>query len=142
LIGDNFDRPVKEDFKNLLKEQSLLSQDLRIVDEPVLSVDQLLAQLAASDLVVATRFHNVLLALMLDKPVIAITFHHKCVSLMTQMGLPEYCQDFHSLDAQKLVEQFQELERNAGKLRPMIRRKAEELRKLLDEQYEVVLKGL
>ena len=50
----------------------------RIIDEPIASVDDLLKQLAATDVVVATRFHNVLLALLLNKPAIAISYHPMC----------------------------------------------------------------
>jgi hypothetical protein len=58
---------------------------------------KLLSQLSATDLVVATRFHNVLMSLLLSKPVIAISFHHKCSSLMSEMGLSEYCQDINQM---------------------------------------------
>ena len=69
-------------------------------------------------MVVATRFHNVLLALLLNKPVIAISFHHKCASLMKEMGLSEYCHDINHMNADRLIEQFQDVERNADKLKP------------------------
>ena len=62
----------------------------------------------------ATRFHNVLLALLLNKPTIAISFHHKCTSLMSQMGLSEYCQDINRLDSGTLIAQFSHLQQNAG----------------------------
>ena len=87
LTGDIVDTPVTQEFKTLLKKRSVTYRDERIIDEPIASVDDLLKQLAATDVVVATRFHNVLLALLLNKPVIAISFHHKCISLMSQMGL-------------------------------------------------------
>ena len=70
-------------------------------------VQDVLAELAATDIVVATRFHNVLLALLLNKPVIAISFHHKCSSLMHQMKLSEYCHDIDHMDANRLIVQFQ-----------------------------------
>jgi polysaccharide pyruvyl transferase WcaK-like protein len=56
---------------------------------------------------VATRFHNVLLALLCDKLVISISFHHKCESLM---GLLEYCLDINAFQADKLIEKFCKLE--------------------------------
>jgi polysaccharide pyruvyl transferase WcaK-like protein len=142
LIGDLVDAPVKREFRSVLKEQSVTYNEERIIDEPAASVDDLLSQLAATDLIVATRFHNVLLALLLNKPVIAISFHHKCASLMTQMGLSEYCQDINDLNADRLIEQFCRLEKNAASLRPMIRLKAEECRKALDEQYNLIFQHL
>ena len=102
----------------------------------------LLSQLAATDVVVVTRFHNVLLALFLNKPVISISFHHKCVSLMGAMGMSEYCQDINRLDVDRLIEQFCDLEKNAEKLRLLIKQKTEEFRKALDEQYTVIFKDI
>jgi polysaccharide pyruvyl transferase WcaK-like protein len=142
LIGDSCDRAVVEEFRGLLNEQLSVHDSGRIIDEPAASVEQLLSQLASTDMVVATRFHNVLLALLLHKPVMSISFHHKCVSLMSQMGLSEYCQDINDLKADRLIEQFCHLEKNAGSLGPMIRQKVEACRKALDEQYHLILQGL
>ena len=114
----------------------------RISDAPILSETQLITQLAETDVVVGTRFHNILLALLLDKPVIAVSFHHKCASLMSEMGLTEYCHDINHMNADRLIKQFQDLERDAEKLRPMIRQKAEQFRKVLDEQYSLIFKSL
>jgi polysaccharide pyruvyl transferase WcaK-like protein len=91
-------------------------------------------------LVVATRFHNALLALYLDKPTMAISFHHKCSSLMKQMGLSEYYQDINQLSTEKLIEQFCDLEKNASKLRLHIKRKGDECRTALDDQYNLILR--
>ena len=134
--------PVTQEFKSLLKERSVTHEKERIIDEPVASVEDLLKQLAATDFVVATRFHNVLLSLLLNKPVLAISFHHKCSSLMKQIGLLEYCQDINRLSAHRLIEQFCELERNAERLRPLIKHKTEEFRRALDEQYNRIFKVL
>jgi polysaccharide pyruvyl transferase WcaK-like protein len=140
LIGDLFDAAVTQEFRDLLKERSSTYYEGRIIDEPVYSVEQLLSQLAATDVVVATRFHNVLLALILNKPTISITFHHKCVSLMSEMGLSEYCQDINHFSADGLIESFSNLERNVEKLRPLIKQKTEQFRRELDEQYNSILK--
>ncbi len=48
---------------------------------------------------------------------------------MSEMGLAEYCHDINHMNADRLIEQFQDLERDAEKLRPMIRQKAEQFRK-------------
>lgn len=142
LIGDLFDRTAIHEFTDLLKEQSLMLDEGRIIDEPASSVEQLLSQFAATDLVVATRFHNVVFALILNKPVISISFHHKCVSLMDAMGLSEYCQDINYLGADRLIAQFCDLEKNASKLRSMISQKTEEFRTILDEQYNKIFKEI
>ncbi len=139
LIGDVlFDNSVKRDFRGILQEHAPMHGQGQIIDDPVFSVEDLLSQLAAADVVVATRFHNVLLALMLNKPVISISFHDKCASLMNEMGLSEYCQDIHHLNADRLIGQFCDLERNAEQLRPLIKQKTDEFRQALEQQYTFI----
>jgi polysaccharide pyruvyl transferase WcaK-like protein len=142
LIGDLNDRSASEEFKSLLKASLGEYDGDRVIDQPALSVEELLSQVAATDMVVATRFHNIVLALLLNRPVIAISFHHKCVSLMEEMGLSDYCQDINHMNASRLIKQFQDLEKNAEKLKPVIRQKIEQSSKALDEQYSVILKSV
>ncbi len=139
LTGDRVDTHVTQEFRSLLKKRSVMYGEERIIDEPIASVDDLLKQLAATDVVVATRFHNVLLALLLNKPVIAISFHHKCASLMSQMGLSEYCQDINRLSSVRLIEQFSQLRQSSYGVKRMIMEKVRACRDALDEQYAVIL---
>jgi polysaccharide pyruvyl transferase WcaK-like protein len=136
LIGDvSYDTRVKRDVRAMLQERRPAGAKGKIVDLPVSSVEQLVAQIANTDMVVATRFHNIVLALMLKKPVVALSYHQKIASLMSGVGLSEYCQDIDEPGVDGLVERFTRLERNAGTARALIERKAEEYRKALDEQY-------
>jgi polysaccharide pyruvyl transferase WcaK-like protein len=141
LVGDLADTHVTREFKSLLKH-SVTYDEGRVIDEPVESVEDLLSQLAATNFVVATRFHNVLLSLLLNKPVIAISFHHKCSSLMGQMGLTEYCQDINGLSAARLIEQFCRLQQNEGCVRRMIRGKVGACQDALNEQYDIIFSDI
>jgi len=142
LIGDVVDTPAVREFRSLLNERPVTQEAGRVIDEPIESVEGLLRQLAATDLVVATRFHNVLLALLLNRPVIAISFHHKCTSLMRQTGLSEYCQDIDRLNSGWLFEQFSQLEENAGNVKLMIAERVETNRHALAEQYAIILRKI
>jgi polysaccharide pyruvyl transferase WcaK-like protein len=138
LIGDVHDLSVSREFGLRLRASCSASAQERIFDELAGSVEELLPQIAATDIVVATRFHNVLLALVLKKPVIALSFHHKSTSLMHHMGLDEYCHDINGLDADKLVEQFQVIEKNAATLKTSIGERVALSRRALDSQYELI----
>jgi polysaccharide pyruvyl transferase WcaK-like protein/glycosyltransferase involved in cell wall biosynthesis len=140
LVGEIADSDVLKQFKSQLKASFGSYDEDRILDQPTLCVEQLLPQIADTEMVVATRFHNVLLALVFNKPVIAISFNHKSASLMRYMGLTEYCQDINDMKAGSLIEQFRRLEANAEKLKPVIRQKVEESRKALEEQYKLIFK--
>ena len=138
LIGDLVDTPATHEFKGLLRERISVWDEGRIIDEPICSVENLLSQIAATDIVVATRFHNVLLALLCNKPVISISFHHKCKSLMSAMGLLAYCLDIIDLKADSLIEKFCNLETSVDALKPLIEKKVGEFRTALDEQYKFI----
>jgi len=140
LSGDLADIPVRQQFKELLGERPANGGKGRIIDEPISSLDELRAQIAATDLVVATRFHNVLLSLLSIKPVISISFHHKCESLMSAVGLDDYCLDINDLNGDQLVERFCTLAANVDELVPLISRKVKEFRGCLDRQYGILLK--
>jgi polysaccharide pyruvyl transferase WcaK-like protein len=141
LVGDAADDVhVVKDLEDLLKVRGSFDE-ARIIDDPVLTVRDVLTRLAETDAVVATRFHNALLALVLNKPVIMISFHHKCVSLMNEIGLSNYCEDIHCLSADKLIARFAELEQNEAGLKESIKEKVAERRQALDEQYEIIFGG-
>lgn len=140
ITGDMADRSVIEEFKVLLKERLSVDDSQRVIDEPIDSFEALLNQLAQIDLVVATRFHNILWSLALNKPVIAIAFHQKCTSLMDDMGLAEYCQDIRHLNADQLMKQFLQLENHATEIRQVIPPRVSERRLALDEQYRLIFR--
>jgi polysaccharide pyruvyl transferase WcaK-like protein len=143
LIGDVMcDNSVKHDLIKVIEAVGLKYRKEQLINEPISSVEQLLAQLATTDLVVTPRFHNVLLAMLVNKPVLSISYHEKTASLMAGMGLAEYCQDIDQLDVGRLIEQFIKLQKNADNLRPQIKRRVEEFRKALDEQYNFIFKDV
>jgi polysaccharide pyruvyl transferase WcaK-like protein len=138
LIGDRADVRTTQEFRRLLTKRFSAREEDHIIDEPILSVKDLLSGIAAADIVVATRFHNVLLALLCEKPVISISFHHKCDSLMTAMGLSAYCLDINDLKADQLIEKLRDIKTNTAELKSLIREKIWEFRKALDEQYRFI----
>jgi len=140
LLGDA-DTFVIDDLRAVLQERLAPNIAARVTDHPIGSIHELLSQLGATDLVVATRFHTVLMSLLLGKPAIAISFHHKCSSLMSDMGLSEYCQDINRIDADALIAKFQALVQHADELERMIAQRVEEARRALDEQYEVLFEN-
>jgi polysaccharide pyruvyl transferase WcaK-like protein len=140
LVADQADLETKEAFIRLLTERAPGVEE-QVLDDPASSVDELLSQIATTDLVVATRFHGVLLSLLCGKPAISISFHHKCDALMSAMGMDEYRLDLKTLNSQELVETFEALGRSTAVLEPQIRDRASAFRAALDEQYERILAG-
>lgn len=103
------------------------------------SVDEFMAILESADLVVATRFHGTLLSLLAGKPVLGICYYRKAMDLLREMGQGDYAVELDHFDVDELVQKFRMLEENAEQEAEKIRRKNEEYRVALSEQYERVL---
>jgi len=143
LIGDFvWDAGVRQDLRRELEERGLNYEDGRIIDEPASSVDELLSQLSSVNVVVSSRFHNLLLGLMVGKPVLAISYHEKFQPLMNGVGLGEFCQDIERIDVDELIGKVVRLQKNAPGIKLQIAREIERYRIALDEQYERMLKDI
>ena len=91
-----------------------------VVADSVYNFADLMQSMAPASAIVATRYHNVICALMLSKPTISIGYGEKNAVLMADMGLAKYCQAIDSLDVGRLIEQFMDLESNAPQLQQTI----------------------
>jgi polysaccharide pyruvyl transferase WcaK-like protein len=135
LTGDEGDVPAMEAVLAALGE----ADTQRLSSEPVHSLHDVFNQVARTDLVVATRFHNVVAALMAGKPVISLGYAAKNDLLLGEMGLGEYCQRIDSFDVGVLVEQFSRLAENREEYSRTIGCRVGEFRKSLELQDEYLL---
>ena len=117
FTSDHADGPIVADVLALVRDEYPDLSQTQVISDPVTSVAELMRQTASVGVVVATRFHNVLVSLRLGRPTIAIGYAEKHEHLMAQMGMSRYCQQARSLDVDRLIEQFTELERHTKDLR-------------------------
>jgi polysaccharide pyruvyl transferase WcaK-like protein len=75
----------------------------------LLDFDDLFRELGECDLVIATRFHNVVCSLILGKPVLSVGYADKNRDLLKEFGLGEYAHDIETLSVGRLLEQFDEV---------------------------------
>ncbi|MGC9542425.1 polysaccharide pyruvyl transferase family protein [Streptomyces sp. UG1] len=110
LIGDELDAPV-------------VAAVLDAVDSPLVtaaeatSLADLMKEAAAADAVVATRYHNLVCAVKVGTPTLALSYSAKSDVLMAEMGLDAYCHPAREVDADRLLEQFRALEKRSAELR-------------------------
>lgn len=142
LIGQSHDQQAIADLKTYIEEHYGVPSPGQIISEPIHTIEELFDQLNATDLVVATRFHNVLCALMLNKPVVSLGYAQKNDVLMTEMGLGRYCQQIETFTVEQLIQQFTEVATNASQLSEQIQRKNVEYRDALDQQYNLIVKSV
>jgi polysaccharide pyruvyl transferase WcaK-like protein len=109
LIGDINDKTALEALLARLRATRPGMTDAQLCAPPIASLIDVMSIIAGCDLVVATRFHNVVGALALGKPVISIGYAQKNDMLLAEMGLSAFCQHIETLDFGQLVQQFDKL---------------------------------
>jgi polysaccharide pyruvyl transferase WcaK-like protein len=138
LIGDTrWDQDVRTDVRKALEKSGIHSSDGLIIDEPAATVDDILLQLGSVDVVVASRFHNLLLAAILGKPIIALSYHDKIPALMEELGVREFCHDIEDFSSEEVSAQVLKLEDPTIRARFLHRVQARviDYREMLDDQY-------
>jgi polysaccharide pyruvyl transferase WcaK-like protein len=109
LMGEDSDRHAVDDlFEALRKKKPDLAKG-SVVFAPAHTLHDIMQQMAAVDVVVATRYHNVVCALRMRKPTISIGYAAKNDALLTEMGLTGFCQHIEHLDVQRLKKQITRL---------------------------------
>ncbi|MFF3493125.1 polysaccharide pyruvyl transferase family protein [Streptomyces sp. NPDC002795] len=104
-------------------DASVVEAILDAVDSPLVtaaetaSLADLMKETAAADTVVATRYHNLICALKSGTPTLALTYAAKSDALMERMGLGAYHHPAREVDADRLIEQFRDLEKRSEELR-------------------------
>lgn len=122
LIGDE-NEPDKLAGEELLADVRAsrpgLEQD-RVVAAYATTFGELMEAMAPAGTIVATRYHSLICALRLGKPVLSLGYAPKFAAIASNMGLTEFCQSAKSPDAELMIAQFTELEKRQEELRQTI----------------------
>jgi polysaccharide pyruvyl transferase WcaK-like protein len=138
FVGDSSDTETVAEILAALRVSHPDLSSGRVVAEGITDFAELMRAMAPVSSVVATRYHNVMCALKLGKPAISLGYSGKNVSLMEDMGLPEFCQHASDISFDLLIEQFAKLEQNADQLRASLGGRNEELAAGLSEQFTLL----
>lgn len=135
LIGDDADEPTAREIVAACCTYRNGSAAPSVVYEPIATPDELFEQIVTLDSVVATRFHNVLVALKCSVPTLSIGYGPKHRALMGYLGVGSLAQDVDGLDAERLKEQFQMLEANKEQVASTLTSGTQTLREALEDQF-------
>jgi polysaccharide pyruvyl transferase WcaK-like protein len=102
-----------------------LPRDAVVVREPT-TFAELTCEMRPAEVVVASRFHNLICALRLGRPVVSVGYAGKCRVLIQALGLDDYYQEIDQLDADRLVAQVRAARRDTDALAAQIRSNAED----------------
>jgi polysaccharide pyruvyl transferase WcaK-like protein len=109
LTGDIVDRRAVADIMNMFPQNEAHSGSMHIVAEEMTSLHDVMAQIAHTDIVVATRYHNVICALRMGRPVISLAYSTKNDALLNATGLEEYCHYVETFDVDVLKSQVEKM---------------------------------
>jgi polysaccharide pyruvyl transferase WcaK-like protein len=135
FMGDDGDRDALEDLSSRIRESMGESLSQSITVTAVQSLRDVLEEIARSDLVVATRFHNVVAALAMGRPVLSIGYARKNDVLLTESGMSDLCQHIEHLDLDRLKQQFQLMVKNREVFAESAARMSASAAVRLEEQY-------
>ncbi|MFD7666044.1 polysaccharide pyruvyl transferase family protein [Streptomyces sp. NPDC059788] len=122
-------------------DTTVVAAILEAVDSPLVTAAEvatladLMKEAAAADAVVATRYHNLICALKAGTPTLALSYAAKSDALMARMGLGAYCHPAREIDADRLLEQFRELEKRSAELRRTLTERNQETARQLTHQF-------
>jgi polysaccharide pyruvyl transferase WcaK-like protein len=128
-----------QDVKQIMEREGGGPYMHRVRECNIQTVEDLVEQISAIDVVVATRFHGVLISYLLNKSVLGICHQQKTKDLMQDMGQANFMIDIYDCDSNSLIRLFSELESSAEAVKPEIERRVRERRQALEEQYDLVV---
>jgi polysaccharide pyruvyl transferase WcaK-like protein len=110
----------------------------RLLERTVETVDDLVATLAPLDLVVSGRFHGILLAFLLGKPVVGLSYQSKIDELMRCAGQGAYVLSTTGLDTDTLIERVVALEGDRARISARLEDEARRCRLVLEKQFDAL----
>lgn len=135
FTSDTADQPVVHEVAAAVRAHRPDLGPSWVITQPARSLTELMQQIAPVDIVVATRYHNVLYALLQAKPTLALGYAAKHELLMADAGLPGFCLPCKSLDVTQMIDRFTELESRSVQLTQTIMESNAAKVQLVDRQF-------
>jgi polysaccharide pyruvyl transferase WcaK-like protein len=143
LVGEITDDSVAEELLTAMRAAHRLgADDARLTAAPIGSLHELMQQIAQTDIVVASRFHNIVCALKLGRPTISISYTKKHDELMALAGLATFHQPIEELDVELLIAQFREFADNEATYRARVTERVAGFQEQARQQDEILLQSI
>jgi polysaccharide pyruvyl transferase WcaK-like protein len=116
IIGSQSDNSTVDDIRERVKGLMAGLAPSQLIGEGATNLQELMAQIAATDIVVATRFHNIVCALKMGKPTISLGYALKNDELLRSAGLADYHQPIETFTVETLMSQFERISSERARL--------------------------
>ena len=102
LTGDKGDMEAARDILN----QLCPIDANKVIFEPSASLHDLMQQIAETDIVVASRYHNIVCTLAMGRPAISLAYASKNDALLRDAGLAAFCHRIDDFDPETILSQI------------------------------------
>ncbi len=133
------DKAVIDDLLEILETKNLLSEQKEDYMFYQDSLTELMSFISSRDIIVATRFHGILLSLLVEKPTLGICYFIKSADLLNKAGQNNYHVNLDNFTTKELMDRFKLLEQNATTEVSKIRKCVKTYQEQLNLQYQTVL---
>lgn len=140
LIGDSWsDQRAWRDLSGSFTSVGHAKSGPRLTASTLENYDEVITEIALCDIVVATRYHNVLFALLAGRPTVSIGYSDKNEALMRSLNQAAYCNAIETLEVDAIVAQLSEI---AAANQPALseqRSRTELMRNEVVKQYQTLV---
>jgi len=130
-------RSLFEELKGSIPDKHLLFIDLPATVSPYRIID-ILSQV---DLIIATRFHSAIFALISGVPAISVEYQPKSKGVMELLGLEHYCVSIDKIDADHILHLVEDIFSKSPEISGKILEKVRNIRKTIEEELESSIKS-
>ena len=134
LVGEAADQKVVEQLRGAILIERPSLPEGRLNTDVAHSSHELMRQMADADIVISSRFHNLIFAMMQGKLTISTGYAEYFAELMADMGMGAFCQHSGQIKTETLIAQFTELMSNRNHYEAITRDAVSAARKRLADQ--------
>ncbi len=137
IMGDASDAQVIEDLRLKLGSAQRKDMSAALVSEPATDIHDVMRQISDCDVVVATRYHNVVAALLQKRPTISLEYAGKNAAVLRTFGLGGFCHHIEKFSVDEVLADLDRLIVNKEAYRELIGARLAEAKTALDRQSRV-----
>jgi polysaccharide pyruvyl transferase WcaK-like protein len=108
FIGDVHDQPVARKIEGSVRSGQREPESDSVTVSSAGTLEEIMAEMTEAEVVIASRFHNVICALKLTKPIVSLGYAEKNADLLEVFGLGEFTQPIDAFDVDRLIDQIAE----------------------------------
>lgn len=126
------------ELKKIIPEKNLLFFDLPDFISPCYLIDIF----SQADLVLATRFHSAVFAMISGVPIISITYQPKSTGIMNLLDLAHFCVDINEMDSARIIQIANEILSCPRDIKGKIENEVKILKNTIELKMDDVLKAI